>query len=139
MCTVDLYSFIKYVIDQSQEYRGSVCSMHRRREMHKQVWWENANERNYLEDQLIYGKIIIELILKKKDWSVLTEFMLHRAGTSEMIYGYLPNMVKERNNPLHHGESNKGNSITAHYLWVMMMSDFPCKHTVRVRKNSTHL
>jgi hypothetical protein len=70
--------------------------MRRRRETHKQVCWENANGRNHLEDQLIYGKIIKELILKKYDWGELSEVMLLRTGTSEMKYGYLPNMGQER-------------------------------------------
>jgi hypothetical protein len=49
-----------------------------------------------LEDQLIYRKTITELILKKQDWSELSEFILLRTGTSEMKCGYLPNMGQER-------------------------------------------
>jgi len=49
-----------------------------------------------LEDQLICGKIIIELVLKKQDWGELSEFMLLRTETSAMKYGYLPNMGQER-------------------------------------------
>ena len=44
-----------------------------------------------------------------------------------------------KQNPVHHEASNKGNSILAHYLWVIMMSNFPCKHNVWVSKNSIYL
>jgi hypothetical protein len=49
--------------------------------MHRGFWYENLKERDHLEDLILYGRVMLKWLLKKKNERMCTGLVCLRVGT----------------------------------------------------------
>jgi hypothetical protein len=61
---------------------GRACSTKGGKGMHIAYWWESQKKRDHYADQDVGGWIVLNWILERKDWVVLTGLIWLKIGTS---------------------------------------------------------